>query len=361
MWSAFALGVVIGQQGPVPRVRVTAENGGRGFVERLAGSGEVAVCLAFGAGAVADTPETHGARHLLEHLAARVPEVDQALESRGMVLLAETTRDATFFEVRGPAGELRRVLASLKALIRPIEPTREEIVAEAGTIFEESALVLPEVREAAKAWSELFGDQGLDPFGTVSALRSLEPAAVALLARQTFVGGNASLAVVGDIDPAKAAAEVREWLDALPSGSGGLPERPPAPPRVVRRDGAGGPVLARPIGPLTDSRSLANLAGAFGLAAARPRSTVTFTPSPLSATVTVSLVGARPTPDMTAGQAALASWLRGQAADFRTRARWRAVWALADRTLDLDDLPSAPLRLSQSFLDEARRAWTEGS
>src|SRR5947207_15544223 len=80
-------------------------NGATFYVQTQKGVGNFSIVLASVPAGEPETPETHGLRHLAEHFMAKGANkgIDALLEKDGMVLLAETTRDALTFQVTGPA------------------------------------------------------------------------------------------------------------------------------------------------------------------------------------------------------------------------------------------------------------------
>src|SRR5688500_7954220 len=79
-----------------PRLRTVLPSGAIVLVERMPAATSLSVQLFASARAVPESKQTHGWRHLLEHLVARGPkgDIDARLESQGAFMRARTLRDA---------------------------------------------------------------------------------------------------------------------------------------------------------------------------------------------------------------------------------------------------------------------------
>src|SRR4051812_48412530 len=78
-----------------PRLRTIFKNGAVLLVENLPQAKYVSVQLFASDKHLPDTPETHGYRHLLEHLALKGPkrDLDLQMERQGVFFLGRTLRD----------------------------------------------------------------------------------------------------------------------------------------------------------------------------------------------------------------------------------------------------------------------------
>src|SRR5437763_1308721 len=94
----FAAGLsLLSSQVQPPRLRTVLPNQATILVEPVANAHMISLQLWASSRGVEERAETHGLRHLLEHILALGPkrDIDQRLESVGGSLRAKTFRDAT--------------------------------------------------------------------------------------------------------------------------------------------------------------------------------------------------------------------------------------------------------------------------
>lgn len=271
------------------RLRTVLPNGATILVERLPNADRCAVSVVAAARGAAETPETHGHRHLMEHLLAlgKGGDVDQRLEPRGGRLTASTSRSHMTFTVSAPRAEWQRAAACALEVIRP-DPFREEAIARQRLILEQELALTPADRMlGAAAWSRAFGERGLDPNGTLPALESADPESLADLHRRTFAARNLVVSVAGNVDLDEATRFLARYLSQLPD----LPAQPWSPmpaltPGRTEAD-ARGDARAAGVPPIGNPRTLWVLAAGLGLAASLESAFVAYTPSPQTGLVIV--------------------------------------------------------------------------
>ncbi|RYG28676.1 insulinase family protein [bacterium] len=183
------------------------------FAERIPGARSVTAQLWISADPAPETYQTHGWRHLLEHLMARGDgSVDRKLEADGGFLLAETYRTATVFTAIVPKGSLDVALDALKTVSKFPELTPERIANEANVLAQESRLRSPSDRMASALWEEAYQESGLDPFGNLDTIRATTVDDLRGLYRRLFVMPGLVISVSGDIDLDLATKSAEEAL-----------------------------------------------------------------------------------------------------------------------------------------------------
>ncbi|MFQ3586619.1 MAG: insulinase family protein [Fimbriimonadaceae bacterium] len=311
--------------------RFGLQNGAQVIVQRFPESREISVQIWVNSVDAAETPETHGRRHLLEHLLARGPEgYDRQIESLGLFTTAETTRDTMQFEVRGPADRLAAAVQALRPIVTPPRPTAEDIAREIEIMREESALRPRSRLLSERLWRAAFGDAGLDPFGNLDQMASATPETLSELHRTLFVGGNLLVTVAGPMsidEGRRLGASLVEHLPRREPGRRGTRREFPEGDASWQVQEARGAARGIAVGPFTQPSTAHALAAAFAVASEVPAPFVIHTPSRQPGLVIVGSVDA---PDdfarfFAAGSAASRSVLfeTGRALAREWANRWR--------------------------------------
>ncbi|MCW5939390.1 MAG: insulinase family protein [Fimbriimonadaceae bacterium] len=283
MLSSLALVIAGAQVFESPKLRLNLDNGAIVHAEQMQAGGRFSLAVRFRA--VPETTETHGWRHLLEHLAAKGPakEVDRLVESHGMFLLAETGREWTLFTISGPSDGFATAVEAMEQVLADREYADDEVRAEVTVLAEELALVESAQRASWEAWETLFGAAGLSPFGSLEAVERADGAALRQLASRVFVGRGAVATVAGDIEPRVAAERMKRMLQRLPAGS---PE-----PLAIRQSVPSGvafaSTVAMPMPPVRDPGFLATLGAAMGVSSVQPGLVIGTTPSAAPGLLTI--------------------------------------------------------------------------
>lgn len=265
-------------------------NGASIFMNRAPKAQSFSLCVAVSSPAP-DTTETHGWRHLMEHLVAKGPnkDIDKRLESNGMVLLAHTTRDCVVFQVSGAPAGLDVALDALQELSGQYSFTADQIKSEVSVINEELALRGWEMELVADGWLRCYGESALDPFGSQNALAGASPEGLNGIVKSSFTADNISVSLTGSFDWSKGEAGVRKLAGAYPPGPGRtLLEPAPPAKRTALVGSSQGEAVVTAVGQVTDTLTLAALAAGFGTRALVPGSVVVYTPSQVRGLVTMA-------------------------------------------------------------------------
>jgi len=224
--------------------------------------------------------DSHGARHLLEHLMALGSdgEVDAALETQGGFLRAETYRDAMAFKIAVPKGKVPLAIAALQNVLTRRDYTEAEIARESRILREEFALRGVAQRQGAVLWQRAYGEHGLDPFGNLETIAGTTPDDLARLRSVMVDQAGMALAIVGDEDIDVTTRAATALLRALPKR---VPAavRPPAREAAYEMSEPGGDAFAARVGSFREVDTLASIAAGLALASESPGAYFTYTPS----------------------------------------------------------------------------------
>ncbi|MFI8267099.1 M16 family metallopeptidase [Streptomyces rubiginosohelvolus] len=184
------------------------------------GRGLAAVALTVAAGGDDDPAGRHGTAHLVEHLmfprSGREGSADPTGEGyaalvagAGGVCNAETHRDHTVFHTTVPAELLPDALAWEAGRLLGFAPTEDVIRTETDVIGEE----IRGAGDAGRYWESALGalyPGSRDSFGTAAELAGITAGEVEAFFRAHYTAPRMVLSVVGDVDPARVMAVVRE-------------------------------------------------------------------------------------------------------------------------------------------------------
>ncbi|MGW3332207.1 M16 family metallopeptidase [Streptomyces rubiginosohelvolus] len=210
------------------------------------GRGLAAVALTVAAGGDDDPAGRHGTAHLVEHLmfprsgggsADPAGEGYAALVAgAGGVCNAETHRDHTVFHTTVPAELLPEALAWEAGRLLGFAPTEDVIRTETDVIGEE----IRGAGDAGRYWESALGalyPGSRDSFGTAAELAGITAGEVEAFFRAHYTAPRMVLSVVGDVDPARVMAVVREVFGGVgvPRAAGELRAAGEARAAVVAR------------------------------------------------------------------------------------------------------------------------------
>lgn len=241
-----------------------------------------------------DDTDSHGFRHLLEHVVARghAGDVDQRLEAVGGMLLASTYRDATVLEILIPPDHLSLALDIMADLLRSPRISDSVLSQEIASIREELALVDEPARLASLLWQICYGRSGLDPLGTAEQLERAAPQTLMEVFERQFHASNLVLTLYGPVELDRESSQLRALMSRIP----GEPNRSEFQARK-----ASGPVRAvsetfvgygLPVGSFREPETAATLALCLGLARDLPGAFVVYTPSKRPGLITLGVPSA---------------------------------------------------------------------
>lgn len=262
------------------------------FVDRMPDEPVISVQLWASAKSVPETPDTHGLRHLLEHILVKgqTKDLDRRLETEGCFLTAQTFRDAMQIEVNVGPQQLDLAIKTLNELLKPVVTTQAEIDREVGVLTQEFAIYDDGSRLSAAAWDQAFGKDGLDPFGDLQVLKKATPEALKSIQRKQFYPEHLALVIAGPVDVKKATEAGVELI--------GMKQGANSPPQVPQRSGKPGRIEANAlgegraalVGAFDSPGTVAALAAGLAVASEVEDSFVTYTPSVANAVITAGQV-----------------------------------------------------------------------
>lgn len=283
MLSAILSTTILGQTIATPRLLETLPNGSRIWAESMPAAKDCTVILWLSSPEIRETPATHGQRHLLEHLIAKGPDskLDIALENRGLMLLAETSRDAIHFRIDCPPDQLNFVIESILAVTKPRAFTAEEIQREAVTITDEYSGLSIHRRLVRAVWNQEMGAKSLDPFGDPATMKAITPESLTQLHLRLSSPKSLLFTITGPQKVTDLMAKARELLSEkrdqkVPVEKPNDPSGNPNPNMMVGVPGSGIGLISEGV---HSSLTLANLAIGLSLSQSRPGFEVSFTPS----------------------------------------------------------------------------------
>lgn len=336
-------------------IKETLPNGAVIYLQKMEATKNFSLVVASVPKSEPETPETHGLRHLAEHIVARGAKrtLDRAVESKGLILLANTTRDGVTFQVTGPRRELREILLAVPELFSEFSVTEADVKKEIGIMAEEFALRSWETEVAADGWMRAYGERAIDPFGDMAALAKLTPADVNAAISRLLATDSLSVALVGDIDVEGDAKTIRNMVASLTKTPAESPWSRPEAPKPVKAGSADGESICVPIPPFGSQVSLASIGAALGIRAWIPSCRLLVTPSPRAGMVVLSMATGhnwvttaqrykgRETLIGQTGLIVLRSWLKESATDPARLAKLAAVMLPLNPSFDPQSLSKA--------------------
>lgn len=284
------LGILSQDPQPTPPLPIQGSNlsrtllpsGAAILVEPMPNAANVSIVLTASARGVQETPETHGRRHLLEHLVARggSGNLDRKLEAAGWSMVAETGRDVMQFRFSGPPKAIDAAWEAIDDLLKPRPFTAEMIQREVATMKQEQAVRESTDLLSSAAWRATYGDEGLDGFGSLAVMAATTPDQLTETFKAIFAQDQLALSVAGPVTPGAAINAGTRLLGKAPmarksawkrrgEGTAGLGNAPDAK----------GIALAVRVPGFSDPRTTATLAAALAIASELEEAFVTYTPT----------------------------------------------------------------------------------
>lgn len=200
-----------------PRIRETLDNGVKILAEKNPQVNGFAFAIFCSDLSMPATPETHGQRHLVEHLVAKGHDglLDRKLEIEGASLTATTTYDGTLFVIRGPRGKEGLGITALMSLIKPLSVKPEAIAIETAIIAQEAAVRPEWAKVFDSGWQGVFAQAGLDTFGNLNVMSETSPSQIELAHRLMFDPQALSIVAYGELEPSVMISMVKSSLEGL--------------------------------------------------------------------------------------------------------------------------------------------------
>lgn len=265
-----------------PRLKTELPNRARILAETFPGARLMAVQLFASVRGAADTPETHGYRHLLEHLIVKGTngDLDMRLESKGVFLKAETYRDFMHVSIVGPYDQLDLALDAIKQILTPPHWTQDQLAKEAKVIAQELVLLPDSILFSNALWLSAFGDAGIDPMGDAATIAKATPEQLMALHRAHFASQNLLLVVSGPVKLDDVTRKATALLGGLrPSQSAAQAASPEGKPGRVDVPAAFGEARAALVQGAAAPKTAAVLAAALAISSLVDASFVTWTPT----------------------------------------------------------------------------------
>lgn len=219
--AVLAIGSIVqAQPDDRPRIREELSNGVKLLTSNQGYVGSGKVCLVVYASAQSSGVPASG-RHLLEHISAKGSnkDVDRRLETVGVLLQADSTRNGTWFLLSGSADQLPVMVDCVKDILGPLKTTAEELKREISILHQERAVQAPWWPFDSAAWKVAFGENSTDPFGIESEFAAYTPDTLETVRKSAYSGGAVSCVAFGDINPAIAMDRLKSAVSALPVGA----------------------------------------------------------------------------------------------------------------------------------------------
>ncbi|MCE5314056.1 MAG: pitrilysin family protein [Armatimonadota bacterium] len=187
------------------------------------------------AGSATETPALNGISHLIEHLVFgstnkhKAGELDLEMESLGTTLDARTSRDWAHFSATVSTRYLSRALDALAEVVTGALFDDQELDRERLVIVDEIAKKQVQPIEVCRDYlaQALYGEHpySLPIEGTADSVSKITRKDVLDHYHKFYVPDNMAVALVGDIDPQQAVAEIGRAFQLLPNS--------PAPQQAV--------------------------------------------------------------------------------------------------------------------------------
>lgn len=274
-----------------PKALVTLPNGARIYSEYVANARNCSVQLWVSSAGTEERPETNGWRHLLEHClgSGEGGSTDIELEKQGLMMLAETSRDAMMFRIDCPPAKVDRAIEFVVATSNPVRITPEWLAMERQSIINEESLLPSYRRFSRTAWGRILGPASPDPFGEPESISAATPADLQSIQQKMFCGPNIALVITGPIDPTQVSETARVIVDRAKLPSTSAATMPGAKvDSLYLPVGVAGSALVCRLPSIDDRQCLALVAAGLGIQSAVPGTQIVFTPSSRAGVITLT-------------------------------------------------------------------------
>lgn len=196
-------------------INIEHQNGSRAHIARISGTTttSVRVCVL---NANPEAESVHGITHLLEHMVAKaIEDVDVDLETQGIFLRAETTREGMSLFFDGSSANWEHGLEVIFDLLSVNTINEKRFQTERQILAQELKLIDWKNRLSAQAWQTAFDPPVFDPYGNIDTIHSFTANDVEDAIEHIIVAPAISVVVAGDVNVNSAALLVRELLGTL--------------------------------------------------------------------------------------------------------------------------------------------------
>lgn len=244
----------------------------------------LSICLTFRTDA--DQSQNYGYRHLIEHLVSRKnPNLDREIEAAGGTTTASTGRDWLQFQWNIPKGSEDLGWKAVRSTFEISDFSSKEVEREINAIGYELRLKTNLEIDSVRAWTAIYGLDGLDPAGSVDSLKKAQVNELNRMWRDIAVAERAVITVSGPLEPKETNEKIRPWLTAIRGGKPRVPKL-----RVKSGDFRLQNQQAFQTAPVGTTSWAGTLSASFVAAAVTPESYLIHTVSPVEGVV---LVGSR--------------------------------------------------------------------
>ena len=224
--AVFAAGVYGQSSAPMP-VRATLENGMRVVIIRNSLAPVVTVEANFMVGGDETPTGFPGMAHAEEHMAFRgctgmtADQTAAIYAQLGGQNNADTQQNITQYYATIPAADLDVALQAQATCLRGVDDSQAEWDKERGAIEQEVARDLsnPTYKFISRLNEDMFAGTPYahDPLGTKASFDQTTSAMLQEFYKKWYTPANSILVVVGDIDPAKTLAKIKQLYSDIPS------------------------------------------------------------------------------------------------------------------------------------------------
>jgi hypothetical protein len=372
--SLIAAALILGFTPAQPenlRLRAILPNGAAVVAEQMPGAKTTSAVLVSRVNGMEESAETHGMRHLVEHLTLARAGLDERLEAEGLFVTGRTGRDAMFIEASGPAEKWKAILGAFAEVAAPLEANSADIAKEAKSIDEELALTPTSLRLSNAAWRTAYGAEGLDPGGDPALIAKFDSAVVNDLQRTTFSAGQLILVVVGPQSAKELMEQARSWIGGLPSTTRTPARRSSGNPGRTEIEDAFGESRSALVGPFSRTRTMGVIGAGLVYATRFSDGFLSYSPSGSNGLVTIGrdqnnsglsmLIDEMPDTDLKSyfglGRSLLEAWVARSRRDPLSRATFLGQTMLENLGGELDGPDKQARLLSVEDFEAGMRAF----
>lgn len=216
-----------------PAKKITLDNGLRVVIRRDTSSPSVAINLYAIGGLVCEDADDNGISNMMAELMLRgtktrsADEIARFFDSRGATISAGSGNNTFYVQCEALRDDIEPVLDVFADVVLNPTFSPEEVERLRPRVLDMISQIPEQWRSDLQAYfaSRFFtaSPYRMLPLGSADAVRRLDSEALAAFYHRYMAGPNAVMAIVGDVDEAKAEALVRKLFASMPAAA---PERP---------------------------------------------------------------------------------------------------------------------------------------